>query len=437
MKLLDRISQTGLFVMDLLFSSIGILLLIHPSGGLFILYILTVILSFLIPLRLIFLMCCRIRQRSRIDCCFIALNLLFGLVILLRPEQFLKWTAVFYGWRAFGYGILMLVSYYVTVHDRLSGPVSALLSGLLSVPLGIFLILSSDLPIRENMISAAAGFYFLGYGIIGLLFHFRLLLSRYFKNLIPRSLSGPTIINAFLPLEMHIALQQLKQSERLLPAGKSEHADLHVYFYLKGKGPESLGHIDISYRGTVYSYGNHDPQHRSLFGLLGDGVLIVSDAASFLQENITTGGKTVIDYGIRLSKAGQQVLEERLRELLSRCTAWKCAAEEARCAGRDMNDCHDYASRVYKETFCRMYKFTSGQFRTYFIAGANCVTLADTLIRSPNLELIDFSHLITPGTYLAFLNSEYLRANSSVISRSIYEAGIREANEPQRKTAAA
>ena len=99
MKSFDWISQTGSFAMDLLFSSIGILLLIHPSGGLFILYVLTVILSFLIPFRLISLMCSGIRQRSRTNFCLIVFNLLFGLLpvihtLIKRPAEILARTDV-------------------------------------------------------------------------------------------------------------------------------------------------------------------------------------------------------------------------------------------------------------------------------------------------------------------------------------------------------
>lgn len=54
-----------------------------------------------------------------------------------------------------------------------------------------------------------------------------------------------------------------------------------MFIYLKESGPESLGHVDISFQGNIYSYGCHDPHHRGLFGTLGDGVLIVSKREAF------------------------------------------------------------------------------------------------------------------------------------------------------------
>ncbi len=68
-----------------------------------------------------------------------------------------------------------------------------------------------------------------------------------------------------------------------------------------------------------------------------------------------------------------------------------------------------------------MFKFSKGKFRTYFISSTNCVMLADELIRNRDLTLINLSGLVTPGAYLSFLNTEYLKPNSAVISRTLYE----------------
>ena len=77
----------------------------------------------------------------------------------------------------------------------------------------------------------------------------------------------------------------------------------------------------------------------------------------------------------------------------------------------------------------------SGRFRTYFIAGASCVSFTDTLIRTPGLDLFDLSNFVIPGTYLAFLNSEYERGDSAVICRTLYAAGVHEALDSHEKAA--
>ncbi|MBO7703888.1 MAG: hypothetical protein J6S26_05520, partial [Solobacterium sp.] len=127
-----------------------------------------------------------------------------------------------------------------------------------------------------------------------------------------------------------------------------------------------------------------------------------------------------------LSDEQKAIVEKRIDRMMERTVPWKCAAALCHEAGEDMNACQDYASRVYKETFCDMFKFTNGKFRTYFISATNCVILADELIRSRDLSLVDLTGFVTPGAYLSFLNTEYLKQDSIVVSRTLYEAGVRE-----------
>lgn len=56
-----------------------------------------------------------------------------------------------------------------------------------------------------------------------------------------------------------------------------------------------------------------------------------------------------------------------------------------------------------------MYKFANGKFKTYFVFSTNCVLLADELLHCKELDLIPIGGIVTPGTYLEFLNTEYLR----------------------------
>ena len=126
-------------------------------------------------------------------------------------------------------------------------------------------------------------------------------------------------------------------------------------------------------------------------------------------------------YGIRLTDAEKQILRGRIQELMSRAMPWDCAAAAAERNHQDSSRINDYASKIYKTTHCEMFKFSSGKFRTYFAASTNCVLLADELIRSKNLNLIDIAGFATPGAYLSFLNSQYLLKTTPVRTRTIYE----------------
>ena len=113
-----------------------------------------------------------------------------------------------------------------------------------------------------------------------------------------------------------------------------------------------------------------------------------------------------------------EIMKEKTKEYNDLQEDIKRLVEE----GKDVSSIHDYASRVYIHTHAEMYKFTKGKFKTYFIAGTNCVNLADDLIRSKDLNLIDLNGLVTPGAYLAFLNTEYLKKDSIVKTRTLYES---------------
>jgi len=430
MKHRVSMDQMGTFGSDLLTVIIGILLLVHRESGWTILYVFTLILCLFVPLRLYFSLRSGAKPKTKTDVFLILFDLSFGFILLMMPDQFLSWMHVFFGWWMLGHGCLMLINFYVTLIDRLAGGLLPLVTGLFSSFLGGFMIFSSNLPIKTSLLSILAGIYFLLYGLLGFLFHLQVFLASRKIRVFSWSYSAPVFFNAFLPLDTYITIKQLKLEQQLKIHESSQNPDLHVYIYLKGKGPEALGHIDISYHGTIWSYGCHDPQARHLFGTMGDGVLIRAKEQSFIQESITTDGKTVIDYGIVLNDEQKKVLENRISSLLSRTVPWKCSAAIAHEEGKPMTACTDYASRVYRETFCDMFKFASGKFRTYFIASTNCVLLADELIRNPQLNLIDLNGLVTPGAYLAFLNTEYLKPDSIVVSRSVYEQGVREAGPP-------
>ena len=88
-------------------------------------------------------------------------------------------------------------------------------------------------------------------------------------------ISIPVLISAIIPQRFFLSINALIKTNKLNPDAQvapQASTDLEVFIYLKESGPESLGHVDISFQGKIYSYGCHDPHHRGLFGTLGDGV---------------------------------------------------------------------------------------------------------------------------------------------------------------------
>ena len=433
LKWLDRVSGVG---GDALFLAVGILFLTEKITGWTILYFLILALCFFLPVRFFLSIQSGTIPSTKADYLMMVFNLLFGIVLLIWPNQFMMFVHVFFGWWMLGHGILHLVDFYVCLHDQLPGSLRHLISGILFLILSVFLIIGRNMAIKTEVLSILAGIFFIVYALFGFLEHLLVLLKGFDPARSSFSVTSPILMTAFLPIQFYISIKELKRDTLLKEKRETTPSDLRVYIYLKGKGPEMFGHIDISYKGTIWSYGNHDPRTRRLNGTLGDGVVIRADEIRFLRESIETDHKTIICFGIRLSESQKKTVESRLEQLMERAVPWKCDAQLAHEAGKDMEPYNDYASRVYKETFCDMYKFSSGKFRTYFISSTNCVILADELIRNKDLRLIDLTGLITPGAYLSFLNTEYLKKNTPVISRIFYEKGVNDPVPDIQKTAA-
>ncbi len=417
-RLLDSIGNFGT---DLLLIAAGVLFLTQRYTGWTILYIVTVLLCAALPIRLILNIHSGLRQANVGSILLIVFDLCFMIAILTEPHRFMSLVYLFFGWWMLGHGILSMIEFQVLVHDQLPGGVKRFFIGIFSLLVSGIMLLGKSLSVKNDVLSVAAAVFFLVYGLLGLLFHLDVIRSRKNPSLPSWAVSPPILLNAFFPLRVYISLKQLRKDSLHPVKTPEEKPVLTVFIYMKGKGPEIFGHIDLSYRGTILSYGNHDPKNRCLHGTYGDGVLIKADEKQFLQEGINIEGKSVIGYGIRLNEEQRAALESRIEELLSRTVPWKCAAQEAEEAGEDMSGCVDYASRLYKETHCEMYKFSRGKFRTYFVSSTNCVMLADELIRNRSLNLINLTGVATPGAYLSFLNTEYLKPNSIVVSRTLYE----------------
>ncbi|MBO7704018.1 MAG: DUF308 domain-containing protein, partial [Solobacterium sp.] len=300
MNHLKRLDTIGNFGIDMITAAIGVLLLTRRYTGWTILYVMTVILSFGIPVFLIVSIRSGAKPAGRGDFLLILFNLIFGVSILQFPDRFMIWMHVFFGWWMIGRGILALIESHICRFDQLSGAAEKLLLGIISVLLGLFMIFGGDIPVKNQVLSLLAGVYFIVYGLLSFLFHLSVLLKAEYPKMRSVSFSMSILFSAFLPVRFYISIRQLKNSSRL-EVHHAEPADLNVYIYIKGKGPEMFGHMDIGYQGTIWSYGNHDPKTRKLGGTYGDGVLIRADEKLFLQESITTDGKTVIAYGLKLS----------------------------------------------------------------------------------------------------------------------------------------
>ncbi len=407
-------------LLDLILIAVGIFFFRNSRISWTVIYVLMVIYCFAIPLRVWRNQRDGIHPISVQSVIILLFHIGFGITILVTPERFFHWVHIFFGWWMIGDAFLSNVILHVIRRDHLKGGPYRIWHSLYAFIMGILMIFGKSLNIQISVMSILGGVFFILYGLASFISHLRLLYpdSRIAK-LTEWTVSLPVLLSAFVPLMAYESIAKLEEDALSDPREKQD-CDLEVFIYLKGEGPEIFGHIDISLDGTIYSYGCHDPATRKLAGTLGDGVLIVSERDSFLDEAIYTDHKTIIGYGFQLSEQQKTKIRQRIDDIMQRAVPWHCAAEKAAFCGDDLSRVNDYASRVWKETRCNFYKFTSGKFRTYFAGSTNCVLLADELVRSKEARLLDINGIVVPGTYLDFLNYEYNLRRDLVISRKLY-----------------
>lgn len=115
------------------------------------------------------------------------------------------------------------------------------------------------------------------------------------------------------------------------------------------------------------------------------------------------------------------MLQKRIDAMLER--AYLCGPDAQLIAEGETaeGEARDYASRVWNATHAHMYNVCQRQIQDLFVFSTNCVLLAVKLLHCKELDLIPIGGIVTPGTYLEFLNTEYLRPGGMVVERTIYK----------------
>ncbi len=300
---------------------------------------------------------------------------------------------------------------YVYFTDKLKYKYFVLIDAIVSL---IFALALLNKPLANiNYFSYYIGTYFIFYGSSFIMQGFtRLFLASDAQFSMP----VPVFIGAFLPGNTLERITEITDVET-----EDKPSDLEVFIYLREGGMGQFGHMDFSYKGKTYSYGCFDHHTQKLGGGYGDGVLIIADRDKFLKHGNVFKQASVIKYGLKLNDTQKALIDARIQELLDRAYRYESDSERDEKNG-ELKDKYDtYLANVYLNTHAETYKFKYGRFKTFFILSTNCVNVASYILRMKNLEVINMKGLITPGTYLNYLNNEYLNNSKVVVSRYVYE----------------
>ena len=318
-----------------------------------------------------------------------------------------------------------LVTYVLYRKNKIRPRFRLLLDGLVLVFLGGTSLLSST----GNSVFQlfVLGAYFFLYGVSNIRDGF-LFEEEIGKNHLKRRIriSLPIVLAALIPAST------LAKINKFMQENADEREDIHLGMVKSGKTAEleifvhtaetslfsAIGHVDICYQGRVISYGNYDPSSETLFGMVGDGVLYFCDRDKYIDLCKRESQKTLFGYGIDLTPEMEEAVQEKLAELKQLTIPWEPSADKIMTG--DGKEDYTYAYKIRHETDGELYKFIKSKFKSYFVLSTNCVLLADTIVGQAGTDILSPKGFIAPGTYQAYLDREFEKPNSIVVSKHVY-----------------
>ncbi|MEI4353932.1 DUF308 domain-containing protein [Streptococcus suis] len=322
-------------------------------------------------------------------------------------------------------GFVNLVTWYLYRINQIKPRFRLLVDGLWIGALGVYSL--SPFHDAANYQLAIMGFYLISLGLTRLR-------DAFFFNADASSGQLKRRVRVSLPIFLSalIPAATLDKVNRYLLENEGSDAD-KVYNQIKdGKDAEmeifvhtaetslfsKIGHVDLCYQGRVISFGNYDPDSERLMGMIGDGVLYKCDRDSYIELCKKESAKTLFGYGIDLTEAQEKAVQERLAEIDHLLVPWE-PSDKKRPIGNDKED-YTYAYKIKTKTNGQLYKFTGSKFKTYFVLSTNCVLLADSILGKAGTDILSPKGFIAPGTFQNYLDHEFERPNSLVVSKIIY-----------------
>lgn len=335
-------------------------------------------------------------------------------------------TAILVGVYLIFASFINLVTYYLYLKDNIRPRSRYLIDGVWLVLLGIasFLSTTGD----SEMQFLVVGIYLFMYGLTnirdGIFFE-----SEIGKNNLKRRtrIPLPLVIAALIPrrtlqkINDYLLENSEENIEKHYNVQKiSAIPDLEIFIHVTKDGFGAIGHVDLCYEDIVISYGNYDETSQRFFNMMGDGVLLKAGRESYIEFCKEESHKTLLGYGIILTKEQRFAVEERLSQLDKLTVPWIPSNEPV---SKDTDGKKDvmYAYKMTERLGARFFKFKESKFKTYFVLSTNCVLLADSIIGKAGTDILSAKGFISPGTYQNYLDREFEKLHSIVISKSIYQ----------------
>lgn len=352
-------------------------------------------------------------------------DIVFAILIISNKKLFIGSFSIIAGIYLYINMLIQLINYIIYIKYSIPGRIMIFTRMMFSLILGSILI---SHPVKNvHYVQITAGIYMLALGLSRIndfiieitpiekenqmKKHIRIPLPLFLTFFIPHRLIN--LVNEILTV---------RDDDPILDISKKEQKpDLEVIIHLSESGTAALGHIEVCFEDKIYSYGNYDKHSRKLFNSIGDGVLLIADRNKYFKYNTNKLNRYLVSYGFSLTKTQIRELKNRINFLISNNTIDYypdlALYEQGKIPKGNFNE---ISSDLYKEADATFKKIVKGKNKKFFVLKNNCAVVVNYILGSIGKNIIDINGIITPGTYYEYLNNEFSKKNSNVISRKIY-----------------
>ncbi len=187
--------------------------------------------------------------------------------------------------------------------------------------------------------------------------------------------------------------------------------DAEIIFNYGKNGKGIAGHCELCVDGKTYTYGNYDPDSRSILKTVGNGIVFRVDKQRYMQF-LLEQQRTVVVYGLKFNAQQHENFLNRISDLEQSLVSWQ---EKALSAPEE-----EYIYQMVKQLGADVYHINKGRFKTYFLPTINCVTLTGSLLKGTAAGNIVVPGVYTPGAYMDALHRLYMARNDVVVSVVAY-----------------
>lgn len=323
-------------------------------------------------------------------------------------------------------GIINFITYFLMLLSKVNGKFLYFIMGIIYFLMGVPLLFAPLKNITTMLL--IVGVYAI---LLGINFFFTFLsniLPVKAKKVLKRKfrLTLPAIFEAIIPYQVLKEINYYWNRDNFdYPLVIKENKtyikpDLEVFIHIAPSSYNRFGHVDICIDNTVISYGAYDETTSKFFNMIGEGTIFKVDRDKYIDYCTNYSNKTLFCYGLHLNEKQIKNINKQIDYLMDNVVKFQSQYEIDKLNKEVKLEYKDYPSKLAKRTSAKFYKVTSGQFKTFFILSVNCCKLADYIIGKGGSDLLKMTGIITPGTYYEYLNQEFYKKNSMVISRTIY-----------------